>query len=192
MSDLQPEDHQTKKQKGSISTIAVAANTGDDGDGGGGKDGGTKKMYFERQAYHYLAASSLPPGKKQGRPKGNKVDDEGRQTKKQKFTFKREIPTKEQTTCCTKNCSKQAISTWKSNLNPGYYRNVCFDCQQDKIGGLPHGVVSIITTQKRKQSAIVPAPKRQKRKKVTQEDALVKQQKKNTILIIVLVSHLLL
>ena len=54
MSDLQPEDHQTKKQKGSISTIAVAANTGDDGDGGGGKDGGTKKMYFERQAYRII------------------------------------------------------------------------------------------------------------------------------------------
>ena len=102
MSDLQAEGHQTKKLKRSISIIAVAANTGDDGGGGGGQDGGTKKMHFERQAHHYPAAASLlPPKKKQGRPKGNKADDEGCQTKKQKFTSKREIPTKEQTTCCT-------------------------------------------------------------------------------------------
>ena len=36
VSDLQAEGHQTKKLKRSISIIAVAANTGDDGGDGGG------------------------------------------------------------------------------------------------------------------------------------------------------------
>jgi hypothetical protein len=38
---------------------------------------------------------------------------------------------------------KKEISSWESNLKPGYYRNVCFDCQQDVIGGLPNGVEPI-------------------------------------------------
>ena len=45
-SNFQAEGHQTKKQRVSISTIAVAANTGDDGGGGDGQDGGTGKMHF--------------------------------------------------------------------------------------------------------------------------------------------------
>ena len=51
------------------------------------------------------------------------IDDEtaGRQTKKQKITFKHEIPSKSPTTCGTEKCSKQAISSYESNLNPGYY-----------------------------------------------------------------------
>ena len=60
----------------------------------------------------------------------------GRPTKKQKFTFKGEIPTAEQTyTCCTKNCSNQEILFLESNLNQGSYRNFCEDCQV--VCGLP-------------------------------------------------------
>ena len=83
------------------------------------------------------------------------IDDETEdcQSKKQKFTFKREIPIEEQTPCCTKNCSQKAISSWASNLNPGYYRNVCFKCQQDEIGGLPDGVDSITTDEENKTQA---------------------------------------
>ena len=75
------------------------------------------------------------------------IDDEteGRQSKKQKFIFKCEIPTTEQMICSTKNCSQKAIAFCESNLKPGYYRTVCFDCQQDVIGGLPDGVEPIKT-----------------------------------------------
>ena len=38
--------------------------------------------------------------------------------------------------------------SWASNLNPGYYKNVCFDCQQDEIGGLSDGIDSIKTLAK--------------------------------------------
>ena len=83
------------------------------------------------------------------------IDDETEdcQSKKQKFTFKSEISIKEQTPCCTKNCSQKAIPSWASNLNPGYYRNVCFKCQQDEIGELPGGVDSITTDEENKTQA---------------------------------------
>ena len=76
------------------------------------------------------------------------IDDEtdGPQTKKQRFTFKHEIPSKEQTTCCIKNCSQKAISSWESNLKPGFYRNLCEECLVDEFSGLPNGVDSIKTS----------------------------------------------
>ena len=76
------------------------------------------------------------------------IDDEtdGPQTKKQRFTFKHEIPSEEQTTCCIKNCSQKAILTWESNLKPGFYRNLCEECLVDEFSGLPDGVDSIKTS----------------------------------------------
>ena len=94
--------------------------------------------------------AAVPNQSREAATRAFNIDDktEGRQTKKQKFTFKHEIPTKESTPCCTKNCSKKAILSWASNLNPGYYKNVCFDCQQDEIGGFSDGIDSIKTLAK--------------------------------------------
>ena len=40
------------------------------------------------------------------------------------------------------------ILSWASNLNPGCYKNICFDCQEDEIGGLSNGIDSIKTLAK--------------------------------------------
>ena len=52
------------------------------------------------------------------------------------FTFKRVISqTKEPIPCQGDKCSKQAISSWESNLNPEDNWDLCERCQVDYIGG---------------------------------------------------------
>ena len=52
------------------------------------------------------------------------------------FTFKRVISqTKEPISCQGDKCSKQAISSWESNLNPEDNWDLCERCQVDFIGG---------------------------------------------------------
>ena len=74
-------------------------------------------------------------------------EGKGQESEDEIWDIVRVIPTaEEQIPCRIKECSKNAVVSWASNLHPEDNWDVCVGCQVDEFGGWPKGVVPIKTS----------------------------------------------